>query len=164
MELFIPGLCLFFLTIVLCFLILPRFTPLVIAILSIVVLVLAVWQHYTMFKDEYRFSTWQDTFKAYSPAIMIIAIILFIIYSILSFFTKGAVPVPSLPNITSASPNTTASQIVNSLNRVANSISNTGSNIVSSVNTMLSPGNQSNMAPNNRRNKNNLSRSFLETL
>jgi hypothetical protein len=29
---------------------------------------------------------------------------------------------------------------------------------------MLSPGNQSNMTSNNRRNKNNLSRSFLETL
>lgn len=166
MELFIPGLCIFFLTIVLCFLILPRFTPLIIAVLSIVVLVIAVYQHYSMFRDEYRFSTWQDTFKSYAPAIMIVAIILFIIYSILSFFTKGAVPIPSMPNITGASPNSATNQVVSSLNSVANSISNVGSNIVSSVNSMLSPGNQRSMTSMNQRNrnKNNLSRSFLETL
>ena len=167
MELFIPGLCIFFLTIVLCFLILPRFTPLIIAVLSIVVLVIAVYQHYSMFRDEYRFSTWQDTFKSYAPAIMIIAIILFIIYTILSLFTKGAVPIPSVPNISMPSADSATNQVVESLNKVATSLGNVSSNIVSSVNSMMGQNvsqGSINQSGSYKNNKGNLSRSFLETL
>ena len=78
MELFIPGLFVFFLAIAISFAIVPRFTPLIAAILSIVFLVLGVRQHYLMFASEYRLSTWQDSFKIYAPAIMIGAMILFI--------------------------------------------------------------------------------------
>jgi hypothetical protein len=78
MELFIPGMCLFLVAIAISFAVIPRFTPLVIALLSIVILVIAVRHHYLMFEAEYRLSTWQDSIKIYAPAIMIIAIILFI--------------------------------------------------------------------------------------
>jgi len=167
MELFIPGLCLFFLTIAITFLVVPRFTPLIIAVLAIVVLVVAIWQHYTMFQDEYRLSTWQESLKIYAPAIMIIAIILFIIYTILSLFTKGAVPIPSVPNIPLPSPNSATNQVMESLNKVATSLGNVSSNIVSSMNSMMSQNMSQgsvNQSGQYRNNKGNLSRSFLETL
>jgi predicted PurR-regulated permease PerM len=167
MELFIPGLSLFFLTIVVTFLIVPRFTPLIIAVLSIIVLVVAIWQHYSMFQDEYRLSTWQESLKVYAPAIMIIAIILFIIYTILSLFTKGAVPSPSVPNISMPSADSATNQVVESLNKVATSLGNVSSNIVSSVNSMMGQNvsqGSINQSGSYKNNKGNLSRSFLETL
>jgi len=167
MELFIPGLSLFFLTIVVTFLIVPRFTPLIIAVLSIIVLVVAIWQHYSMFQDEYRLSTWQESLKVYAPAIMIIAIILFIIYTILSLFTKGAVPIPSVPNISMPSADSATNQVVQSLTNVANSLGNVSSNIVSSVNSMMGQNvsqGSINQSGSYKNNKGNLSRSFLETL
>jgi len=80
MEFFIPGLFLFLISIALSFVVAPRFTPLVTAILSIAFLTWGVYQHYTMFASEYRLSTWQNSIKIYAPALMIAAIILFVIY------------------------------------------------------------------------------------
>lgn len=168
MEVFIPGLFLFLVAISISFLIVPRFTPLIVAILSIIVLVVAVRQHYKMFQDEYRLSTWQDSLKVYAPAIMIVSIILFIIYFILSIFTKGAVPIPSLPELANASPNSATNEIVESLNKVANSVGNVTSNIVENMNNAINQVNNTvlnNQKNNNNKNKNkNLSRSFLEVL
>jgi len=169
MELFIPGLFVFFVAIAISFAIVPRFTPLLAAILSIVFLVLGVRQHYLMFASEYRLSTWQGSFKIYAPAIMIGAMILFIIYTILALFTTGSVPVPSLPEVTAPTPNTLTDNVMGSLNTVAKSLSTANENLVEKVNNKL--GSLASLVSNNG-NKNNtksttantISRSFLETL
>ncbi len=158
MEFFIPGLCLFIISIIVTFIISPKITPIVAAILSIVFLIYGVREHYELFASEYRLSTWHEGLKIYAPAVMIIAIILFIIYGIFGFFTTGKVPVPALPNINLPTPNTTTESIIESLNSVANSLSNTANNI-------LSLNNNSNGSLNkNKKNGNNISRSFLETI
>jgi hypothetical protein len=165
MELFIPGLFVFFVAIAISFAIVPRFTPLLAAILSIVFLVLGVRQHYLMFASEYRLSTWQDSFKIYAPAIMIGAMILFIIYTILALFTTGSVPVPSLPEVTAPAPNTLTDNVMGSLNTVAKSLSTANENLVEKVNNKL--GSLASLVSNNgskNKSANNLSRSFLETL
>lgn len=173
MEFFIPGLLLFLVSVVVSFIVAPRFTPLVIAILSIVFLTYGVYDHYKMFASEYRLSTWQQSLKIYAPAIMIGAIILFIIYAILAFFTKGSVPIPSIPYITAPNDNSTTNNIIQSLNNVANGLTNNKNDIVSSVNNTISnvnnnKGNILNTIKNNIGNtnkKNNMiSRSFLETI
>ncbi len=169
MELFIPGLFVFFLAIAISFAIVPRFTPLIAAILSIAFLVLGVRQHYLMFASEYRLSTWQDSLKIYAPAVMIGAMILFIIYTILALFTTGSVPVPALPTVTAAAPNTLTDNVVGKLNTVANSLSTVNKNLTENVNDTLGSlanlvGINENKNKNKNTNKNNLTRSFLETL
>ena len=169
MELFIPGLFVFFLAIAISFTIVPRFTPLIAAILSIVFLVLGVRQHYLMFASEYRLSTWQDSLKIYAPAVMIGAMILFIIYTILALFTTGSVPVPSLPAVPAPAPNTLTDNVMGSLNTVANSLSTANKNLTENVNNKLGSlaslvSNNGNKNKNKNKNANNLSRSFLETL
>ena len=72
MEFFIPGLVLFLVAIAVTAFIVPKATPMIAAILSLVFLTYGVYQHYTLFADEYRLSTWQDGLKIYAPAIMII--------------------------------------------------------------------------------------------
>ena len=170
MEVFIPSLLIFLLAIGITFAIAPKFTPLVVALLSIAFLTFGVYQHYKMFASEYRLSTWQQGLKIYAPAVMIGAIIIFIIYAILAFFTKGAVPIPPIPNITGPSENSATNQIVESLNKIGNVFTNTGTNIVNQVNNTINKvNNRSNSGNNtgnntNKKGNNNLRRSFLETI
>jgi hypothetical protein len=174
MEFFIPGLLLFLVSIAISFIIAPRFTPLVVAILSIAFLTYGVYDHYKMFAAEYRLSTWQESLKIYAPAIMIGAIILFIIYSILAFFTKGSVPVPPIPNVTEPNENSATNQIMNSLNKVGNLFTNNkNTNVVNEVNNKINNANKNrndvlglnnNKGNNEGKKNNNISRSFLETI
>jgi hypothetical protein len=168
MELFIPGLLLFLVSIGVSFLIAPRFAPLVIALLSLVLLTFGVYNHYKMFSAEYRLSTWQDSLKLYAPAIMIGAIIIFIIYAILAFFTKGSVPVPAIPNLSAPNDNSMTGSFVNSVNKIGNAITNNkNTNVVNNVNEQINNvnKNRNNILGNNQnKGNNNLSRSFLETI
>jgi hypothetical protein len=179
MEFFIPGLLLFLVSITVSFVLAPRFTPLVVALLSLAFLTYGVYDHYKMFAAEYRLSTWQDSLKIYAPAIMIGAIILFIIYAILSFFTKGSVPVPQIPNVTEPNMDSATGQIVQSLNKIGNMITNKNTNVVNQVNNQINNanknrnnifglnnnrGNTEGTELENKKNNTNLSRSFLETI
>jgi hypothetical protein len=177
MEFFIPSLLIFLLSVAVSFILAPRLTPLIIAVLSIVLLSYGVYTHYTMFASEYRLSTWPEKMKIYAPAIMIGAIIIFIIYAILAFFTKGAVPVPPIPNITLPTPSTITDSIVDSLNTVANSLTNKSNNVLANINKSIDKvnanrtnllnsimGNTRTENKNKNKNENNISRSFLETI
>lgn len=174
MEFFIPGLFLFLVSIAVSFILAPKFAPLFAAILSIALLTYGVYDHYKMFASEYRLSTWQESLKIYAPAIMIGAIIIFIIYSILAFFTKGSVPIPSIPNISAPNENTATNTIVQSFNSVVNSLTNTTNDIISNVNKTINKVNNnkgnllnvfnSGNSGNKGNNKGNVSRSFLETI
>jgi predicted PurR-regulated permease PerM len=170
MEFFIPGLLLFLVSIIITFILVPRFTPLVIAVLSIIFLTYGVYDHYKMFASEYRLSTWQQSLKVYAPAIMIIAIIIFIIYAILALFTKGSVPVPLVPNISEPNENSATNQIIQSLNKLGNAITNNNTNVINQVNNQIDNVNKNRnniLGVNNtnkNKNKNNLRRSFLETI
>ncbi len=180
MQFFIPGILLFLVAILISFLVVPRFTPLVAALLSLALLTYGVYDHYKMFAAEYRLSTWQDSLKIYAPAIMIGFIALFIIYAILAFFTKGSVPVPPLPNIAQPNINSATNQIVNSLNKIGNVFSNTNNtNVVNKVNNQINNANKNRndllglnnnkgttegKNENTNKKNNNVSRSFLETI
>lgn len=168
MEFFIPGLFLFLISVAVSFIIVPRFTPLIVAVISILFLTYGVYNHYKIFSSEYRLSTWQDSLRVYAPAVMIGAIILFIIYSILAFFTKGSVPVPPIPNITIPNENTITNTTVQSLNKIANALTNVKTNIIDTVNNTINNANKNrtNVLGNtiNRNNKNTVSKSFIETI
>jgi len=175
MELFIPSLFVFIVAILVCFILIPRFTPLITAILALGMLSYGVYDHYKLFASEYRLSTWQESLKIYAPAIMIGALILFIIYSIIMFFSKGSVPIPSAPNISLPPSNTATNAVTEHINNVTSGITNTLGNltdgITNTVNNMTGNnnankgnGNNKGNRGNNKGNGNNLSRSFLETI
>jgi hypothetical protein len=169
MEFFIPGILIFLVAIGITFTLVPKATPFVAAILSIVFLTFGVYEHYKMFSAEYRLSTWQNSLKIYAPAIMIAAIILFILYAIFAFFTKGSVPVPTIPNISIPSPNTITANLIDKINNGTNIVNNKKNDLITSINNTIDKINNrsNNNVKNNNTNKNNennLSRSFLETL
>jgi hypothetical protein len=163
MEFFLPGLLLFFVAIIVTILIVPTITPMVAAILSILFLTYGVYDHYRMFASEYRLSTWQDGVKIYAPFIMIAGIILYVIYFIFVFFTKGEVPIPKVeaPSInTSATLNSIKNTTTNTLNKISNGASNLFSfNSNSSNNTNKKTNTNEKKTPNN-----GMSRSLFETI
>lgn len=172
MEFFIPGLTIFLLAVVFTFVFSPKATPMIAAILSLLFLTYGVYDHYRMFLPEYRLSTWQQTFSTYSPYIMIGAIILYVIFSMIAFFTGGTVPVPVVPDVPEMPAITnTANQITKSLNTAVNSISNSANDLMESTvntgNSLLNSLNNSlnnSLGLNNNKRNGNMSRSALETI
>jgi len=178
MEFFLPGLFLFLLSIAVAALIAPKATPLIASLLSIVFLMYGVYHHHKLFAAEYRLATWQEGLKLYAPAVMIFAAVLVILYGVLSFFTSGQVPIPSLPTISLPSANSITNTLTNSMNTVVNSMNNAlslgnngnnGNNgnkgnggLINSIGNSL--GLNGNKGNNGNKNKGGITRSFLETV
>ena len=127
MELFLPSMAVLLVAALIVFLVLPRIGAPILAILSLVLLVFGVYNHYYLFYSEYRYSTWQEQLKFYAPFIIIGALILSILsYMGFLFSTRGpnALPASNLaPNTTAASVvNDTANALTNTVNTVANAV------------------------------------------
>ncbi len=84
MEFFLPSILFLLVACGIVFFVIPRFGPLVLAGISLVLLILGIYNHYSMFATEYRLSTWQSGMIGYAPFIMIgalvLAIILYLLY------------------------------------------------------------------------------------
>ena len=157
MEMFIPSLLLFIVAIIIVFFIVPKSTPMITAILAILFIVYGIYDHRRLFITEYQLSTWQEKLKTYSPAIMIILIILFIMYSIIAFFTSGSVPIPTMPTIALPNVGSITNSIAETVNNASKSIENMKNNSI--FNNSYNKSNSK-----NSRNSKNISKSFLETV
>jgi predicted PurR-regulated permease PerM len=173
MEFFIPGMLLFLLFLGLAFYFVPKATPMIAAILSIAFLMYGVRDHAQRFSSEYRLSTWHEGLKLYAPAIMILVIIVFVIYSIMAFFTSGSVPIPSIPTVEIPTMNEITTNITNTINTAANNINKelniTNTNTNKKNNTLIGSimGTNNTNKGNNTNKKNNpngFRKSMLETI
>ena len=174
MQFFLPGLALFLFAIAITFFLAPYATPMVSSILSIIFLTYGVYDHYHLFASEYRLSTWQDAWKIYAPFIMIGAIILYVIYGIMAFFSGGKVPVPSMPSVSNVTTNlsksvsdmanTATSYMNDTANAAANAVNNAanaGNNMLKNITSRNNTGNTSSSNANrNNTTQNNTSRYF----
>lgn len=141
-----------FITIYISSRIIPKVTPLIAAVLSIIFLIFGVYEHYQLFASEYRLSTWQEGMKAYAPAVMIVATFIFISYSSFSLFENG-IEMPKLPQLLQMPqlpqmPKIDMSPISESISNISSSFSNK-SNSRNNSNSEKEP---------------KISRSYLETL
>jgi hypothetical protein len=154
METFIPGICLFIVSILAVFMISPHLTPFITAILAILFLTFGVHQHYQLFASEYRLSTWQEGLKLYAPAVMIIGIILFLMYGMVTLFSGIRVPIPEMPDFpempdmpdfpTTNSIKNSFSNLSNRVSHMGNNLSQTANSMVTKINNSIQPGNSTN--------------------
>lgn len=89
MELFVPGLIILIIAGFYVFLVLPRLGPMVLAVVSLVALLLAGINHYSMFYNEYKLSTWQYTLAAYTPWVILGFALMAMISAIIFMFTES---------------------------------------------------------------------------
>jgi hypothetical protein len=166
MEFFLPGLFLFLVSLAVTALVAPKVTPAVATVLAIGFLTYGVYHHQKLFAAEYRLSTWQEGLKVYAPALMILAVLLFLFYAILAFFTGGRVPVPAM-NLSLPSPDSFTNSVATSFNAIGNSVAtsfNTLGNSMGNLGNSLNFSGNGNQGNQNKGNKGNISRSFLETV
>lgn len=90
MEFFLPSILFLLVACGIVFFVLPRFGPLILAIVSLVLLGLGIYNHYSMFESEYRLSSWQMGAVGYAPFIMIGALVLGIILYLLYLVPSGS--------------------------------------------------------------------------
>jgi len=88
MEFLVPSLLILLLAAFTVFFIVPRVSTQKIFIISIVLLTLAVYAHYMMFKQEYATSVWRDSIQTYAPTILIILVVIGVIVSFSNLFTN----------------------------------------------------------------------------
>lgn len=101
MEFFLPSILFLLVACGIVFFVIPRFGPLVLAIASLVLLSLGIYNHYSMFESEYRLSSWQTGAAAYAPFLMIgalvLSIILYLFYLVPVSGSTNNLEAPSLP-------------------------------------------------------------------
>jgi predicted membrane protein len=120
MELFLPSILIFLLAMIVVMVLIPQFSPIIIVTLAIVLLIGGMYNHFSMFMNEYRQSTWQKTLLLFAPGIFIIAIFIYLFFAIGTFFTGGKVPVPTLPEMSNPSANSATNTLTSSINNTMN--------------------------------------------
>jgi hypothetical protein len=149
MELFIPSIAALLIMALIVFLILPRIGAPILAILSLVLLGYAIYNHIQLFYPEYRYSTWQDQLKQYASFIMVgILILLVLLYLGFIFTTQGASALPA-----ATVPPANAAEVINTANTVMNKATNAVGNVAAAVGNVAAAagnvvGNVANKAAN----------------
>jgi len=165
MELFLPSILIFLLAMVVVMVLIPQFSPIIIVTLAIALLIGGMYNHFSMFMNEYRQSTWQKTLLLFAPGIFIIAIFIYLFFAIGTFFTGGKVPVPTLPEMSNPSANSATNSLTSSINDTMNATksmlglgennSKKANNEGSSVGRLKRPNNGNNNTSNTNNNRNN---------
>lgn len=146
MELFVPGLIILIIAGFYVFLVLPRLGPMVLAVVSLLALVLAGINHYSMFYNEYKLSTWQFTLAAYTPWVVLGLALVTMIGAIIFMFT-GSEASAKVMNAVSTPMEAIQAAVSNSVNSMpsANSATNP---LTAALNTVVAnvagPKNNSN--------------------
>jgi hypothetical protein len=147
MELVLPSIFLLLLASLFAYLVIPRFGPMTLAIVSLVALVVAIVDHYNRFSNEYRLSTWQAALREYSSWIVLgfslVIAILFLMQMVA--FAKGGAVATAMAATSAAAKNETVLEKVTTLAQnsiaavptVADSAKNTTNPIVATVNKGL---------------------------
>ena len=93
MELFIPSLVAIILAAIIVMFLLPRLSPIILGVVALVFLILAAYQHFTFFGNEYANSTWQLPLVTYGPYLLLGGLVLFLIFFIVNFIGTGSTEV-----------------------------------------------------------------------
>jgi len=138
MELFIPTLVVLLLSAFACLYVLPRLSPYILGMLSLAMLVVGIYQNYTMFPAEYAAIT--SIIKDYSGFVLVLILIGLSIGAI-NYQHGSNLPsplslVPSLPNLSGSSNSifnlggTSSSDPLATVTNVLNDASTTISNVL----------------------------------
>jgi hypothetical protein len=135
MELFLPSVLVLLLAAAVVFFVFPSFGPSALAIVSVLLLTLGVYQHWVQFGTEYRLSTWWLSLVAYAPYVMVggllIAIAIYLLYLLPANSQNSTapsnVPMPTVANMPSA--NSSTNPVTAGINRALNSAANMGNSL-----------------------------------
>lgn len=126
MQWFIPSLILVIVAAIVCIFVIPRLSPYTIGMLAIVMCVMGLWQHYSMFSNEYRASMVLSAMQEYAAYFMVAGVILGLMIVIMTMY--GGTP-PSIASVIPAMPAAVTNLVpaaITNLTKSANGSSNKG--------------------------------------
>jgi hypothetical protein len=108
MEFYIPSLFIMILAAAVCFLLIPQLTPVILSVFATLCLVLAMYNHSSLFSNEYRNMNWANTAAASmaSPYLLVGLVILLSVGYIIFLFSSGKAPNLSMPSLNIPKPST----------------------------------------------------------
>ena len=152
MEIFLPSFLIIVLAGAVTFVVLPRFSPYVLTILSLILLGIGIYHHHSLFKDEYRLATWYQNASFLAPALILGVALFFILGYILSFFGSSGIPVPAIPVEITSAVNTVKNAASTVTSRVTNAANQAYNTVNQSVNRGLNNGIRFNNGSRSRNN------------
>ena len=156
MEFFVPSLLILVLSTLMVFWLIPKFGPVTMLVISIILLTFTVYHHISLFKTEYTQSSWPSFLSAYSPYFILGFLLLFILFFIFSSYGGAAVPVPSI--------NTSAGSVAGSVTGAANSIVESITNTISNATNTIKNTITGNRGANGNRGNGNVRKSFFNVI
>jgi len=108
MEFYLPSLFLILLAAIVAVAFLPRFTPIVLAVFASVCLIFAMYNHASLFTNEYNNMNWANmaSMAGLSPYLITTVVILLCIGYIIFLLSSGTVQSLSMPSMTIPPPST----------------------------------------------------------
>ena len=152
MEFFLPSILFLLISAAIVFFVIPRFGPLVLAVVSLILLTIGMYNHYTLFQNEYRASTWQLGLVAFAPYIMIGVVIVMIILYLTYLLPSGATS--SVPNVKTNTINLPPPETAT--NVITEGVNNAIRAAAPVANIKINTTNQPNALNNNNNNNNNI--------
>lgn len=124
MELFIPSLLAIIMAAIIVMYALPRFSPVVLGVIALVLLVLAAYHHYSFFGPEYQISTWQLPLVQYAPYLLIGGLVIFMLFFIVNFIGTGSSASAAPVEAMNESVNKVANAAIANINTAATNVGN----------------------------------------
>jgi len=127
MEFFLPSLLLMIVAFFVSTYFLPKSSPIVLGVLSLLLLAFTVYNHYHFFDNEYRIMTWADTAKNSAPIILVVLVIVMMVGYLL--FATGVKPgTMAMPSNTMPSANSATNPLTQAINKGLNAVGAVNSN------------------------------------
>jgi hypothetical protein len=131
MEIFLPSLLLILLAYLVSTMLIPRLSPVVLMGGIIFLLGFSIYNHYSLFSNEYSVMTWLDMAKSFAPSLMVTLVIVLMLGYLIYAYTTGSLG--SLPMLsTNIPPPDTATNSVTEA--IGNGLVNVGAANVKNVN------------------------------
>jgi hypothetical protein len=86
MQLFLPGLITIIVAGVFIFFVIPRVSPILIFIISLIFLFIMIQSHYSMFANEYKLTSWREQLSVFASPILISIIVIGLVFAASELF------------------------------------------------------------------------------
>jgi hypothetical protein len=108
MEFYLPSLFIIILAAIVTFVLIPKLTPLILAVFATVCLLIALYNHSSLFSNEYKNMNWASTATSSmaSPYLLVGLVIVLSVGYLILLFTTGKAPTLSMPSNTIPPPST----------------------------------------------------------
>lgn len=128
MEFFLPSMLIIILAVGLSIFIAPNLSPYALIIGSIVSMIIALYNHYSLFANEYRVMSWLEGAKAFAPSFMSGLVVVLAVGYILFLITKGKMPSMPMPPSSIPPPDTATNSLTKNIGQGLNSLGFTSIN------------------------------------